>query len=325
MVSIGNTCRAAVAVVAILGMVGIGVGCGGSERSAAAGSAGSNETASAERLSPPAVIVEQQWVHEHLGDERLVVIDARGPEAYATGHIPGAINLSPLLLLDKKSENDTNMAAIGEIERVFGDAGIDSSRAVVIYDGEDYRPAARIFWVLEVHGQQRVAVLNGGIQGWTAAGYPLATQAATARKTRFIANLQPERYVTKLDVFKSIDREGVAILDSRSEPEYEGSVPVFGQRGHIKRAINIDFMKNLNLGGDGVCNIRYSEELKNVYRDELKGRDKIIAYCNTGTHASVSYLILRSLGYPVAVYDGSWKEWSSDSRMPTEVAFERKP
>lgn len=43
---------------------------------------------------------------------------------------------------------------------------------------------------------------------------------------------------------------------------------------------------------------------------------RVIVYCRKGMDASVPYFILRSLGYDVALYDGSYAEWSRDRLLP---------
>jgi thiosulfate/3-mercaptopyruvate sulfurtransferase len=271
-------------------------------------------------LAPPAVIVDGQWLSGHLDNDGLIVADARTAQEYAEGHIEGAIHLDPQRLLDSDPSNSKNMAPVDVIQRVLGEVGIDMQHTVVIYDGKDFREAARVFWVFEVHGHPRAAVLNGGVQGWVAAGRPLSREPVAPRAAVFIANMNSERYYTKLDVYKSLDASGTVILDSRTDEEYAGRVSAARRKGHIKNAVNIEYKRNLVFSPEGACSANFSEEMRSLYRDELRGTTRIVAYCNSGNRASVSYLILRSLGYPVSVYDGSWLEWGNDPNMPIEIA-----
>ena len=49
----------------------------------------------------------------------------------------------------------------------------------------------------------------------------------------------------------------------------------------------------------------------------ITNRDaRVVVYCRTGMDASVPYFVLRSLGYDVALYDGSYAEWSRDRSLP---------
>jgi len=45
----------------------------------------------------------------------------------------------------------------------------------------------------------------------------------------------------------------------------------------------------------------------------------VIIYCQTGTRASNSYIVLRELAFAkVRVYDASWNEWGSNLSLPVD-------
>ena len=286
-------------------------------------SAGSRVTAQAmdpnQRLLPPSVIVEETWLRAQLGDNRLVIIDARAPERYAAGHVEGAVNLTPKQLSSKRAGHELDMAPVSAVQAALGNAGIDNHKTVVIYDDSEYSAAARVFWVMEVHGHPAVAVLNRGFKGWEGAQGPISSEVPPPQKTRFIANIHADRFVGKYEVLKAVDDPAVVLLDSRSPEVYCGLVPMFGHSGHIKGAVNFDFRNNMTSEPNGVNIVRGAEQLATLYNAKWAGKRQIIAYSNMGMQATVSYLILRSLGLPVAVYDGSWKEWTETDIMPTET------
>ena len=90
----------------------------------------------------PGVLVDSQWLSDHLSDENLVIVDARTAREYADGHVHGAIHLQPGALLDPDPRNNKNMAPIHHVEKMLGSVGLDMGRTVVIYDaGSDYRAA----------------------------------------------------------------------------------------------------------------------------------------------------------------------------------------
>jgi len=246
-----------------------------------------------------------------------VIIDARTQKQYQEGHIPGAVSL-PVSDVNGEGEDRDNLASIPKIEALFGGLGIRMDRPVVVYDGAvDHRPAARLFWALEVHGHPQAAILNGGLPAWQKmVPLPLQTAVPTVRPQAFVAILQPNRLATQLQVLRASSTSGSLLLDARSRPEYTGETSGGTRKGHIDGAQHHNFADNLvNDGQSGTCRLQSIEELQAQYA-RLPADASIIAYCNTGTHASVSYLALRALGRDVSVYDGGWVEWSANPHLP---------
>ena len=168
---------------------------------------------------------------------------------------------------------------------------------------------------IEAHGHPSVAVLDGGFAGWQAAGKPVSQKkSATWSPKTFVASFQPGRIADKLAVFRAMQDDDITLLDSRSKNEYVGTESKANRKGHIPTAVHADSQQTLSTD-EGVCSVAEPNDLDSLY-ESLDKSKKVYVYCNTGRRASLNYLILRSRGYDVAVYDGSWMEWSSDSQMP---------
>lgn len=281
-------------------------------------------TASCEKSPPPSaaapaeswrVIVDADWLRGRMSGGGLVVVDTRDPAAYAAEHIPGAVNVPRAATYDRDPARKDDVAPIHDIEALFGRAGVVAAMPVVLYDDKNYRDAARVFWVLEVHGHPRVAVLNGGLSGWKARGFAVSDEPVTPAPGRFIANVQPDRMVSKLQVAQATRDPRTVIVDSRSREEYLGEKTETARAGHIPAAVSVDFNRNLTATGRAVCQILDFDELATIYQG-VPASSRMITYCSTGTRASVSYLVLRALNRNVAVYDGSWQEWSNDPSLP---------
>lgn len=104
-----------------------------------------------------------------------------GAEAYAGGHIPGAVyahldrDLSgPVTPLSGRHP----LPDPADLAATLGRWGIDESVQVVAYDQGNGAFAARLWWLLKWAGHQSVAVLNGGFAAWQQAGLPLESSSA---------------------------------------------------------------------------------------------------------------------------------------------------
>lgn len=267
-------------------------------------------------LQLPGVRVDVAWLAARSADERLVVLDARDSEAYHAGHIPGARSLPYRATNDTTPGNEKNVAGLHRINQLFSAAGVDMDTVVVVYGGDGYRAPARVFWVLELHGHPAVGVLDGGLPAWQAAGHPVSKAQESWQERRFVASHNPDRIVDKLAVHRAISDEDVILVDSRSAAEYAGKTSKGARKGHIASAVHFDSEANLDRD-EGVCSIHEVDRLETLYRSLDKSK-KIYTYCNTGRRAAVNYFTLRSMGYDVAVYDGSWMEWAADRALPIE-------
>ena len=260
------------------------------------------------------LIVEPQELTQWSKEFDVTVIDARTPEEYAKGHIANAVSLHHRATYD--ADDLEMMAPLQVIEDLFSECGVCLDQPVVIYDNRDFRDACRLFWILEVHGHEQVVLLNGGYDGWVEHGGAVSMEPTQPARSRFFANLQPQRLASKRRVQESMFAPGVVIIDSRPRADFMGEVSVGPRAGHIPSAQHLDFAENLS-PETSTCRIRDVDELRELY-ERLPNNSEYISYCNTGTHASVSYFALRLLNRDVAMYDGSWLEWSSDPSLPID-------
>jgi thiosulfate/3-mercaptopyruvate sulfurtransferase len=303
-------------------LLAVAVACGENDRTEA-----TVETAApvaAVSVSPPP-LVDVAWLAARREDPGLLILDPRSTAEYATGHLPGAISLPYRETYGASDPSSTDLAPVGEINRLLSTRGVAMDRTVVIAgDDHDYRPAAWLFWVLEVHGHPAACVLNGGLAAWRAAGLPLVKEPVTPLPATFVAEFDPRRFADKVQVHRAMRDASAVLLDARPLPEYTGEQvgDEAARPGHIPTSIHLPATA-LHSGDDGdsaACSMLDPNALRDGFANFMG--HKVLAYCNTGRSAAVSYLALRSLGIDAAVYDGAWTEWSADATLPAQVGID---
>jgi thiosulfate/3-mercaptopyruvate sulfurtransferase len=276
------------------------------------------------------LISAQDLIALRAGGAPLVLLDSRfdlgdtasGERAYAAGHIPGAhyVHLDRNLSADKvdaqgRFRGRHPMPTRERFAALAGSLGITPDTQVVVYDAQGAMFAARPWWMLRWIGHQAVAVLDGGLQAWQAAGGPLDT-AVPARVDgppyplgeRTMPTIEADELLARLD--------RVTVVDARAPERYRGDVePLDKAAGHIPGALNRFFQHNL--GPDG--RFKSPEALRAEFSAVLEGRDlsSVVQQCGSGATACHNLLAMEHAGLGTTrLYPGSWSEWSADPSRP---------
>ena len=256
-------------------------------------------------------LISADWLHAHIGDPDVRVIDFRwylvgrqGAEEYANGHIPGAAFVE-LDDVTGKGPGRHPLPTLEQFQAAIRMAGVDDATAVVVYDDVGGSVAARVWFLLRWFGHERQAVLDGGLQAW---GEPLETAAPHVRKGSFGAR-RPDR--SRILDFDEVARQrGVPVIDSRAGERYRGEKePVDPKAGHIPGARNAPFMGNLQEDG----RFKPREELRRRFEEVgVDPEEGAVVYCGSGVNACHNLLAMELAGIKnVRLYEGSWSDWSS--------------
>ena len=164
-------------------------------------------------------LVDTDWVAAHARDAGVRVVDMRvALPAYASGHVPGAVYLSPLAIR-VADRPPTFLPTPQEFEALMEKLGVNDGTRVVAYDERGGIYAARLWWILNYFGHSSVALMNGGWVKWSAEQRPTETDALTFSDVRFTARPQPHWLATAKDVVSAINQPGVKIVDARTQGE----------------------------------------------------------------------------------------------------------
>ena len=274
----------------------------------------------------PEVLVSTDWVKDHLGDPGIKVAEIDvDTQAYAAGHIPGAVGFNWQTQLQDTVRRD--IVSKAEFERLMGEAGISPADTVVLYGDNNNWFAAYGFWLMKIYGHENVRLMNGGRVKWlNEDDKELTAEPTTITPTSYQANGENLALRAKLaDVIGVLERHDHNLVDVRSPDEFTGKIiappklPETAQRaGHIPGAKSVPW--STAVAQDGT--FKPAAELERIYLQEA-GVDPdrpTIAYCRIGERSSHTWFVLKYLlGLDdVRNYDGSWTEYGNLIGMPIE-------
>ncbi len=264
------------------------------------------------------VIVSPQWLKENIKDPALVVLYTGFvvKADFDKEHIEGSRFLWPDWLAFDTPEGSMFAPDAKSATKVLRDLGINkNSKIVVCHKGADVTIASRMFLTLEHFGLNgKVSFLNGGIEAWKKAGFPVTNKPSVFKKGNYVA-MDNSLVVDKDYVQKSLQDKSAEIVDARAKRWYDGDATGNPRDGHITGAKNIPYQDML----DSTNNFKPAVVLQKNFEPVVTGKEKeIVVYCFIGQTASVDYLVGRSLGYKMKLYDGSMQEWSRIPELPME-------
>jgi thiosulfate/3-mercaptopyruvate sulfurtransferase len=275
----------------------------------------------------PDVLVSTGWVQDHLPDPGIRLVESNEDTLlYDSGHVPGAVHVDWTADLNDPVRRDY----IGRdgFARLMSRIGVTPETLVVFYGDKNNWWACYAFWVFQLFGHARAAVMDGGRLKWQKEGRPLTREVPACALTTYAAPERDDRTSRAFrDEVLAHVRAGGQLVDVRSPDEFSGvrlhmaDYPNEGalRGGHIPGARSVPWARAVD-PVDGT--FRPADELAAIYRSEagLDPSREVVAYCRIGERSSHTWFALKYLlGFPrVRNYDGSWTEWGNSVGLPVE-------
>ena len=259
-----------------------------------------------------------------------------GEQLYLASHIPGAIYADLDTALSARhgvpGAHGVMTAAGSDVPASGGrhplpnrekfaiclsSVGMGTDMQAVVYDRNGANYCGRLWWMLKWAGHENVAVLDGGLQAWQAAGGAVNSAEEPAHfQTNFL--LKPER-ATLVDanhVAQQLGSPTQTLMDARATPRFKGEVePLDPVAGHIPGALNRPFSQNLAADGK----FKSAEALQAEFAALLGQRDPagVVHHCGSGVSALPNLIAMEVAGLGLtALYAGSWSDWCSNPDRP---------
>ncbi|QDU58220.1 sulfurtransferase [Aeoliella mucimassa] len=244
----------------------------------------------------------------------LVVLDVRSADAFAEGHIHGALHVDTKEWKSTFGQGDDTAAWTSRIGRYLP----SNNTTVVVVDTKVSPSAARVWWMLKYWGVDDVRVLNGGMQAWRAAEQSLSTDTPSfVESSTFKATAQPERFADYAEVraIADSDQAATCLIDTRTDQENEA--------GYIPTAHHLNWEELVDADTGKLLEINQLKQLlERVHFDPAK---PTVTYCGGGGRAAVMALAVElATGKPAANYHGSWGDWTkreASGGLPAELSF----
>jgi thiosulfate/3-mercaptopyruvate sulfurtransferase len=254
--------------------------------------------------------------------------DLMNPDAgrlqFEAQHIPGAVyvhldeHLSDKTGADRASGGRHPLPSRNTFAARLQALGLSNGQQAVVMERQGASQCGRLWWMLKWCGHEAVAVLDGGLAAWQAAGGELASGPSPAAVAAQRFELKPAlvSVLGAQDIARQLGHPDLTVIDARAAARFRGEVePLDPVAGHIPGALNRPFVDNMAPDG----RFKPAAELRADFERLLAGRDPatVVHQCGSGVSAIPNLLAMEIAGLGrTALFPGSWSEWCNTPGLP---------
>ena len=275
------------------------------------------------------VLVTPAELTTMLGKPDVVVIDTRAPDAYAAGHIPGAVNVHDIFTYLAMSTPEGMSELKHKFADIFGAAGLSGAETAVFYEGSmntGFGQSCRGYFLLKFLGYPKAMVLHGGFAAWQASSGPVsADPAAPAAKSFPLIDTGTSMMIGRDEMLAALDDSSIVMLDVRDVDEWVGdSSSPYGKdfcprKGRIPGSKWIEWYRLMKPTPQGPMFKTPDEIMAEAHSVGITKSTPVYLFCFKGARASNTLVALKEAGITdVRLYFGSFNEWSRDPALPVE-------
>lgn len=267
------------------------------------------------QVAPPKAVQAEVSIPPLLGPNDLAylktlvepyVIDIRNRKAkralysYSAGHIPGSVNV-PYGEFRALWHDPLSVPSDAELTDLVQSAGLTHGVPIVIVHSSaakgNFGSAAFVYWTLKSAGFENIAILNGGISGWSENGGEMSRKPTKIKRSDVVVTLNDAWLATHKDVDAVLDGTSDAqLLDARPLHQIMESASLDG-------AFRLD--ANELVAGEGATAVSDQSIFMRIKQADLDWQyNEVITYCNNGALAAVDWFMASEIaGIPnVRIY-----------------------
>lgn len=247
--------------------------------------------------------------------------DIRGEAAFLEGHWPGAYSLD---VKHWESLARSPSHALDQREpwvREFGRVGIDGTVPVLVYDDGRMTEAARVWFILQLHGVD-ARVIDGGwnalVRELPASGPNMKVQTPVPTSYDCPAGHEPIVKLVTRHALRDKLLGQVQVLDARTAAEFSGQdLRANSRGGHLPGAKSLPHAGLLGSAGT----LKSPDHLRmRLQEADVHLEKPVVTHCDAGGRGALAALAAVEAGHrDVSAYYLSFSDWAADGKCDVSL------